>query len=380
MQVISQVHRTRKKTPAGTRPRGRGSRASGSCAGAPVRAFCGFGGRTPRSRPGSLRPGRRAPRSSPSSHSSASASCSRRGRACTAREGYDRKENEQREQDARDAEASSVAWGNGCMLRQLRRAAAEIVVPTVRSHRGRIGGKAGDRHRGVERDRRGRPQRRLPRRARRLSPGRAATAPWTSPTRRVAGAFVDGALARLGGLEILVNNAGLSRERDPVWESKEADEHQVIATNVLGLMRMTRLCVPHLVDSWRRPHRQPGVGAGIWFVRERPRHTSRRSSRCTGTRVLCATTCRGSRSGSRTSPRASSRRTSRASGSRRRGEGARCLLERRDGRTVARRGRRRLDPVRTHASGERQHRRDRADRASRRPPAATSCASRSSGG
>src|SRR3954463_1816803 len=36
--------------------------------------------------------------------------------------------------------------------------------------------------------------------------------------------FVDGALAQLGGLEILVNNAGLSRGRDPVWESLEEDE------------------------------------------------------------------------------------------------------------------------------------------------------------
>ena len=61
--------------------------------------------------------------------------------------------------------------------------------------------------------------------------------------------FVDAALEQLGGLEILVNNAGLSRGRDPVWESKEEDEREVVETNVLGLMRMTRLCLPHLVES-----------------------------------------------------------------------------------------------------------------------------------
>jgi NAD(P)-dependent dehydrogenase (short-subunit alcohol dehydrogenase family) len=30
--------------------------------------------------------------------------------------------------------------------------------------------------------------------------------------------FVQAALAELGGLDILFNNAGLSRGRDPVWE------------------------------------------------------------------------------------------------------------------------------------------------------------------
>jgi len=61
--------------------------------------------------------------------------------------------------------------------------------------------------------------------------------------------FVDAAVAELGGLDILFNNAGLSRGRDPVWESLEEDEREVIETNVLGLMRMTRLCIPHLVED-----------------------------------------------------------------------------------------------------------------------------------
>jgi len=76
--------------------------------------------------------------------------------------------------------------------------------------------------------------------------------------------FVEAALERLGGLDILVNNAGLSRGRDPVWESHEEDERQVIETNVLGLMRMTRLCVPHLVESGAGHIVNLGSVAGIW--------------------------------------------------------------------------------------------------------------------
>jgi NADP-dependent 3-hydroxy acid dehydrogenase YdfG len=76
--------------------------------------------------------------------------------------------------------------------------------------------------------------------------------------------FVREALGELGGLEILVNNAGLSRGRDPVWESLDEDEHEVIATNVLGLMRMTRLCVPALVESGAGHIVNIGSVAGIW--------------------------------------------------------------------------------------------------------------------
>jgi len=77
-------------------------------------------------------------------------------------------------------------------------------------------------------------------------------------------AFVDAALAELGGLDILVNNAGLSRGRDPVWASLEEDEHEVIVTNVLGLMRMTRLCIEALIESGDGHVVNIGSVAGIW--------------------------------------------------------------------------------------------------------------------
>jgi 3-hydroxy acid dehydrogenase/malonic semialdehyde reductase len=76
--------------------------------------------------------------------------------------------------------------------------------------------------------------------------------------------FVAQAVAELGGLDILVNNAGLSRGRDPVWESHEEDEREVIETNVLGLMRMTRLCVPHLIADGGGHIVNLGSVAGIW--------------------------------------------------------------------------------------------------------------------
>jgi NADP-dependent 3-hydroxy acid dehydrogenase YdfG len=76
--------------------------------------------------------------------------------------------------------------------------------------------------------------------------------------------FVASALAELGGLDILVNNAGLARGRDPVWDSLEDDEREVIETNVLGLMRMTRLCVPHLIESGAGHLVNMGSVAGIW--------------------------------------------------------------------------------------------------------------------
>jgi 3-hydroxy acid dehydrogenase / malonic semialdehyde reductase len=61
--------------------------------------------------------------------------------------------------------------------------------------------------------------------------------------------FVAEALDRLGGLDILVNNAGLALGRDFFDDSSEADEEVVLETNVHGLIRMTRLCLPHLAEG-----------------------------------------------------------------------------------------------------------------------------------
>lgn len=61
--------------------------------------------------------------------------------------------------------------------------------------------------------------------------------------------FVEAANEELGGIDILVNGAGLALGRDPFDDSTEEDEHVVLETNVDGLIRMTRLCLPHLRDG-----------------------------------------------------------------------------------------------------------------------------------
>jgi 3-hydroxy acid dehydrogenase/malonic semialdehyde reductase len=61
--------------------------------------------------------------------------------------------------------------------------------------------------------------------------------------------FVDAAAEALGGIDILVNNAGLALGRAPFDESSEEDEATVFGTNVNGLVRMTRLCLPHIRDG-----------------------------------------------------------------------------------------------------------------------------------
>lgn len=64
-----------------------------------------------------------------------------------------------------------------------------------------------------------------------------------------AAAFVDAAIAELGGVDILFNNAGLALGRAPFTESTAEDEHRVLHTNVDGVMRMTRLVLPHIRDE-----------------------------------------------------------------------------------------------------------------------------------
>jgi NADP-dependent 3-hydroxy acid dehydrogenase YdfG len=64
-----------------------------------------------------------------------------------------------------------------------------------------------------------------------------------------AQAFVEAAVSELGAVDILFNNAGLALGRYPFWESTLEDEATVLHTNVDGVLRMTRLCLPHIRDG-----------------------------------------------------------------------------------------------------------------------------------
>jgi 3-hydroxy acid dehydrogenase / malonic semialdehyde reductase len=66
--------------------------------------------------------------------------------------------------------------------------------------------------------------------------------------------FVERAVAELGGIDVLVNGAGLALGREPFDESTEEDERTVLETNVNGLIRMTRLCLPHIRDGGHVVH------------------------------------------------------------------------------------------------------------------------------
>lgn len=65
-----------------------------------------------------------------------------------------------------------------------------------------------------------------------------------------ARAFAEEAVAALGGgVDILFNNAGLALGRDPFTASTAEDEAAVLHTNVDGVLRMTRLSLPHIRDG-----------------------------------------------------------------------------------------------------------------------------------
>lgn len=59
-------------------------------------------------------------------------------------------------------------------------------------------------------------------------------------------AFVEGSVAALGGLHVVVANAGLARGLDKVWEIPDADLEAMLRTNVEGVVKTIRYALPHL--------------------------------------------------------------------------------------------------------------------------------------
>jgi 3-hydroxy acid dehydrogenase / malonic semialdehyde reductase len=75
--------------------------------------------------------------------------------------------------------------------------------------------------------------------------------------------FVEFAAGELGRIDILVNNAGLALGRTEIAEGSDEDDALMLETNVLGLVRITRLVLPHMEDG--RGHI---VNLGSWAGRE----------------------------------------------------------------------------------------------------------------
>ncbi|AKU92287.1 SDR family NAD(P)-dependent oxidoreductase [Vulgatibacter incomptus] len=75
-------------------------------------------------------------------------------------------------------------------------------------------------------------------------------------------AFAEGA-AMQGEVEILVNNAGLARGNDRVVDASEGDWREMIDTNLLGLLRITRLFLPGMIARKGGTIVQLGSVAGL---------------------------------------------------------------------------------------------------------------------
>ncbi len=61
-------------------------------------------------------------------------------------------------------------------------------------------------------------------------------------------AAVDAVVERFGGIDVLVNNAGIGAAGD-VTANDDAEWHRVLDVNVVGMARVTRAALPHLRRS-----------------------------------------------------------------------------------------------------------------------------------
>ncbi len=66
-------------------------------------------------------------------------------------------------------------------------------------------------------------------------------------------AFVGEVKKKFGRIDVLVNNAGLASGLNPIAEARDEEWIEMWEVNVLGLMRMTRACLP-LIRKARHGH------------------------------------------------------------------------------------------------------------------------------
>lgn len=68
-------------------------------------------------------------------------------------------------------------------------------------------------------------------------------------------ATVQGCAARVGRIDILINNAGILGEVKPLWETEPANFRRVIEVNLIGSYLVTRAVVAHMLRQGPRQDR-----------------------------------------------------------------------------------------------------------------------------
>ena len=62
-------------------------------------------------------------------------------------------------------------------------------------------------------------------------------------------AATEAALADQGVFDVVLNNAGLSRGLEPIWQGSLDDWNEMLDTNVKGLLHVTRVLLPGMVEA-----------------------------------------------------------------------------------------------------------------------------------
>lgn len=101
-------------------------------------------------------------------------------------------------------------------------------------------------------------------------------------------------VAELGGIDLLVNNAGLIEPEVPLWESDVDQWWQVVVTNVRGPYLMTRAVVPRMIQGGGGRVVNINSGAG---TRESPVLSAYTASKSALARITGATAAAGAEHG-----------------------------------------------------------------------------------